>query len=828
MVAITGYTDPGVSIEEVQVPGSVSLTSSRSLCVVGIAPRTRRSTDEVVIRGKIYDEALSSWSSSSPYRHLLANPSNRDRTQAILYKNGNGLGLGEWSFVAAALVGLEWAGATVDVSSGTGTAQYFTLTLDGKIVVTIDLDAAVTAVGGAPAAATATDICDAINYDLGNVAGAHFTNYGTSYASVATHATGAVNEILTLTSPLTTSASDVKILLSLSADGASIISNAGWAPTATVGVQAPTYVEVIDSSYTSTATWTIEYVGIDSLSDPLDNATATTPLQDLIRVGAYQGASTYLLNTDYGQTGNTIDWDVAAWVNAAVAATVAGPYNTAALTNLYISVNAGAVLTVALTSGAATTAATLAADINTALVASTSYGPAFAHFASDNAGTLEFAYQPAFDNFPVEHGYASSVVFYTGAADAFQLFFGAAVSQPYEVRGTGERPDFGAVYYSTYNYTRPSEDYDFPVKVYDPSGVLAYTSPLTATNYVGNDLAIAGLIAFDNFAPTLWLMQINDSTAPGIPTTTQIHTAIDLCGEKSGITEVVVLDTTLDTAVYLQSHVSSMSSSAERKPRRGWYGMERGVAVGDPDTPDTLVHRATRTLQPGNTSPGRGRQILVAPTECSRVLTLEDNTEVTIELDGNYIATAVAAYFTSLPGAADSMVRKTIQGFEIDTFEEYVKGERHTLADNGTTVVTLDAGNFRMLDPLTTEAGGAGVVSYEEPAASWQRDILTSSVGTLIDNNLVGVVPTNVADFIVSTMQWIMLAIKANIENGTIGPYRDAAGNVRDIDPSSDIKVWQSESDPRTFYFRYWYNLKYPAKRFFGEYSVDNPFWGEE
>jgi len=90
---------------------------------------------------------------------------------------------------------------------------------------------------------------------------------------------------------------------------------------------------------------------------------------------------------------------------------------------------------------------------------------------------------------------------------------------------------------------------------------------------------------------------------------------------------------------------------------------------------------------------------------------------------------------------------------------------------------------------------------------------------------MVGVVPTDVADFIVDTKSWIMLGILANIESGTIGPYTTASGNIRDIDPVADIKVWQSATDDRTFYFRYWYNLRYPAKRFFGEYSVDNPFF---
>jgi hypothetical protein len=827
MVSITGYVDPGVYIGEVQTPGSVNVTASRSLCLVGLAPRTKRSTDEVIIRGKIYEETLASWSASTPYTHVLANPCNRDRTNAILYKNDNAMGYGEWSFAAATLVGTEWGGATIDVSSGTGTAQYFTLSADGNPVVTIDMDAAVTAAGGAPAAATGANIADAINYELSNALGTYYSDYGTAYAAFATQAVGVANPIVTLTSPVTTSASDIKIFLSPEStnDGASEISNTGWAPSATAGVQADTYVVVIDGSYTASATYEIEYVSIDSLVDPLDEATATTPLDEIIRVGTYPGSSSYVLNTDYEKQTNYIDWHLTTSAEATVTATVAGPYNTATLDKLYMGLDGGPVLTITLTSGGATTAATLASDINTAFAASSNYGPEYGHTAEDSAGTLKFTRKNAFEIYPASHGAASSIVFYTDADDAFSLFFGASVAQPYETVGVGNRPFFGATYYATYSYTRATTEYDLPVRVTDTSGLIAQTSPLTSTNYTGNDLAVAGLLAFENGAPNLWLQQINDSTAPGSPTSTQIRTAIDNCAEKSAITEIVVLNTSLDAATYLQAHISEQSSILEKKPRRGWYGMASGTDVGDPDTPDTLVYRATQTLQPGATSAGRGRQILCAPCDIDRVLTLEDGTEVTRALDGSYVAAAVAAYFTSLPGAADAMVRKTITGFDIDTFEEYTKGERHILADNGVLVVTLDAGNLRMLDPLTTEAGGGGVVHYEEPAASWQKDVVTATVNNLIDTNLVGVVPTDVADFLVDIKQWIMLGILANIENGTIGPYTDESGNIRDINPAADIQAWQSTSDSRTFYFRYWYNLRYPAKRFFGEYSVDNPFF---
>jgi len=823
-IEISRYVDPGTYIGEVIQPGSVSVTSDRVLAIVGIAPRTRRSTDEPVVRGKIFAETLS-LAASTPYIAQLVNMSNRDRNNATLYMNGNSLGIADWWFLPAYLTGNEWAGATIDVSSGTGTDRYFTLSLDGKDVVTIDVDAAVTAVGGTPATASATNICDAINYELGNSAGTYYSKYGAAYANVATHATGTANEIITITSPDSTSASDVKVLLSRTADGASLISNAAWVPTASAGVQADSWIQVRDEAYNSTAVYTLDYVAIDGLTDPLANATATDPLVNLARVSSYPGGSSYEKSVDYQASGNNIEWSSSTWANSTITG-IAGPYAIVASTNdkLYLAINDNSPILITLTAGAAQTAANIATDINTALAASADYGPEYAHVASDSGGAVKLDVPDPFENFPTEKGAASSFDFLDTSDNAFATLFGA-ITLPYEVRGVGERPDFGTGYYATYDYQRPSADYETYHRCYDPDQLYEYTSPLTLDNYTRNALCVAGEIAFENATPSIFVVQVNDQTVEGQPTLNQIRRAIDVCEETAQITDVVVLDTSQEIAVYLMNHVSTQSSILEKHYRRGWYGMARDTDPGDPDTPDTFVYRSTQTLQPGATSPGRGRQILVAGGNATRTLTLDSGQEVSVDLDGSYIAAAVASVFTALPSPASPLINKTITGFEEDGFSTFLRGERHTMASQGVTVITLQAGRFVMLDPLTTEAGGGGVVQFEEPAASAQKDAVSKTVENLLTANMVGVVPDDLADFISDTKKWILLGIEANINAGSIGPYRDQAGFPREIDALTDIQVAQSTTDPRNFYFKYWFNLRYPAKRFFGEYSVDNPFF---
>jgi len=825
-LGINSYVDPGVYIAQKLQPGSVTLTADRTLCIVAIAPRTRRATDEAVVRGKVYGETLTF--NGSTYRATLSDVSDRNRSTATLYRNDNALGLGDWSYIPASLIGTEWSGASINVSSGAAAAQYFTISLDGKRFVTINMDAAVTTIGGAPAAATAENICDAINYELGNPAGTYYSVYGSAYAAVATNATGAVNKIITITSPLTSSVSSVVVYLSMDTtnDGASEISNTAWAPTLTAAVRASTVVQLVSSLYSASDVYTIDYVSVDILLDALTYATSDTPLSALIRVGSYPGSSVYLQDTDYEDNGNNLDWDVTAWSQATVTG-VNGPF-TGTGTDIKLALNGLTPLTVTLMTGLPNpSAANVVTDINTALNSSTVYGPLYSHVASVSGSAVKLLVPTVLANMPEYKGASSSIEFFEGTTSGVTDVFGiASGSLPYESLGVGQRPEFGSVFYVTYDYTRDDSDYELPNLVYNTDQLYEYCSPITLANYPRNKLAIAGEIAFSNGISRLYLTQINDSTAPGTPTPSQVNAAIDVCAEKDDITDVVVIDTADDQAVYLMEHVANMSSMIEKKYRRGWFGMARGTDIGDPDTDDTFVYRSTVTLQPGSTSTGRGRLILCAPPDINRTQVLEDRTEVTLELDSSYLAVACASKFCALTNPSDALLGKTVTGFLTDsTFQTYLKSERLALAGKGVNVVTLVGGNLIMKDPLTTEDGGARVIEFAEPSSSAQKDAVTRAVDTVLDLNVKGSVPDDLADFIVDIKTWISLAIKGMINNGTIGPYRNSDGTIRDIDLLTDIQAYQDEDDPRSFVFKYWFNLKYVAKRFFGEYSVDNPFF---
>jgi hypothetical protein len=107
-----------------------------------------------------------------------------------------------------------------------------------------------------------------------------------------------------------------------------------------------------------------------------------------------------------------------------------------------------------------------------------------------------------------------------------------------------------------------------------------------------------------------------------------------------------------------------------------------------------------------------------------------------------------------------------------------------------------------------------------------QKDNVTRAVTKTIDKNLRGLVPDDLADFIFDIKTFISAVLTALILAKAIGPYKDANGATRDINLATDIQVQQSVSEATKFLFRYFFMLKYPALRFFGEFSCDNPFFG--
>lgn len=800
MADISVYTDPGTYQSEVLNPTSLALSSLNSLLtIIGTAPRVKQAINEPVRRGQVKDETLS-FSATLPYRATLVNKGNRRKQDTQIYRNTDLLPDGAYSYVPASLTGPNLGAGLVIAAN-----SYITLNLDGLGWIPIPLTAGATQT----AALIATDINTALAADV---------RYGVAYSAVAAASLGAV----VLTSPQTNATSDLRFIATPPATVTGTIDSTTAVFGVTAPYIAPTVIELVTDYYSGVATYSASYIAVNTLLDPLVN----TGVQIIKKVGLYANVTSFAQPADYTLNGNSVDWAT----NTQVTTTsLSGPFDTSTANNLYLAINGLSAIIVALPIGAAINATQVALAINQALIASSAYGPLYGAVASVSGAKVVLTAPNQFTDQPVAQGANSTIEFFATPASALFTVFGiAASSTPYQITGSASQPVVGATYFATYAYTRPASDYNVAdaAHIFTTSqDALNYCGELNAANLSMNQLGMAAEIAFENGAPRVMLIQVDDSTMPGLPSINQVKAAIDAAKDNDAITDMVVLDTRLSVQTYLMNHITNQSSILEKGYRVGWFGMARNTPVGDRDTADSFVYRSMVTLQVPPDSPGRGRMILTAPANVAKTFRMADGSDQKTQLNSTYVAAACAALQTSFLSVATSLLRKTVVGFDLDDFQVYTKAERRTLASNGVNVVTLVGGRLVLTDPVTTEQGAGNVVEFIEPSAIAQKDRVSRVVDQVIDTNLVGIVPSDIADFVNEIKGYLALAIRSLIESGDIARFKNADGTARDIDLSKDMQVYQSPTDPRTFRFRYYYNLKYPAKRFFGEYSVDNPFF---
>jgi len=838
-LSISGYVDPGVIIGEVVTPAAISIaTVPDILAIVAVGNRQKRATNEAIKRGQILEEAAT-FAGSSPHVYTLT-PNRGDRrvSNTVIRRTLAGLvtviDSTFISYPAAVLTGTVMT--TINVSAGSPKAFGFKMDSGQKITIQLEYDAAATpnpvatATGTlleikwdgfstAGAAATADEVATAVNAGLASAAGLSL-GYGSVYAAVVTEATN----VLTFTSPITTPFSDVQILEPFAND---VTASIGF----TTPALAPTVVEIDATQYDASATYEIDYVSPDTTTDTLTQ-TATA----LTRIGSFANVTSFTSPTDYLLNGGDIDWspDTAATFTGSITETFDLSVAGGQTDTISIALDGKAAVEIDLiqavapvpgftidsgmggTLGDASTAANIANNINAVLAVAAGYGPDYIGVAADDgSGKVKITS-------PVE-GIASSIEFSAPTAnDATTVIFGLTAGQlPYTEVGTGSTPATGVIYFATYEYDRPTAEYETPKRFFSEDAMIQDLGPVSTTN----TLSVYGQIAFENGAPSIFTCQIDDATSTNNPTVNETKDAIDGLEQSTLITDVLTVDTRLNVQTYQLSHIENQSSPTEKNYRTGWYGMPVGTLIGDADTPDTFVYRAAVTLQVAADSPARGRSLLVAPTGVDRTITLENGSEATLNLDSTAVACAVAARHTSFTSPATSLASKRIIGFDVNTFPTFVRAERAQLASNGTLIVTQEGGRLNILDPVTTEVAGGNLPQFSYRSVTSQKDNVTRSVSRVVDTNLRGIVPEDLADFIFDIKTFVGQTLVALIESGAIGPFRDANGVSRDIDLSRDVQAEQSTTDPTKFFFRYFFFLRYPALRFFGEFSVDNPFF---
>lgn len=857
-ISITGYVDPGTYQQEVVVSNSSSVTSIPfNPCIIGTGWRNKQSTNEAVLRGLVTGE-VASFSLTPPYTNTLVGRAQHKPSTISVLKDGNALTFGtDWTLANAYVTGVTAAtfslatrnslGISLDgatpikltflqgtVGINPAPTSYVASGTGVSIIVTINGMADLTAMTTAfLAAAINTGLAYATSTIVG--APAYGATYGLAASAVTTTA-------LKIASPTSIIQSDVAIHSIMyngvtPADGSDMVF-----PTPAAGIVnfTASTIQVATASFTGTTThlfslhnktelalvaapgssvYTVSYIGLDDNSDPL---LATSP-QVITRVGNYASVSNYNNGSDYVLSSSAVDWNGATpWVNATITGVIGvetgATYNCSVNNALSISVDgkAAAAVTIAAIAPTLTNAWEIAYSINRALSVSIAYGVKYNSVAYVTATGVVALVSPTY-------GTQGTVeLFAPTALSATTTVFGLQTTQlPYSIRGVGQKPLSGQIYYATYVYTRPTVDYDVCKQFFSTDQAWSDLGIPSATNKV----ALAVQVAFQNGAPSVFVIQANDSSTPGYPTVPEMEAALAAAAAKTQATEIVMLDARQQLQVDVFSFICDECSPQIQRPRRGWFGMPASTVIGDRDTPGSYLYTSAVVLQPASDSPGRGRMFVMAPAAAQIQITDATGQPVYIAVDGTFIAVAVAGLFSGRASVAASLVNRNITGFVTDTFPTYLPGERRLLAAGGVCVVVNQGGRLTLIDPISTERALGRLPQFEEPSASSQKDNITLNVNDAINGNCLGVVPTDLSDFIFTIKSTIGTVLSASISSGAIGPYRTADGNTRDLNYATDIQVYQMKTDPRKYTFRYFYMLRYPAKWFFGEYSVDNPFF---
>lgn len=771
----------------------------------------------------------------------LAERADRRLQNTEVLRNGVALSPNYLRFMNAYIQGTVTA--TVDISAPVS----FCLEMDGQLPVTLNLiyaaddplapvligrqinvEATFSGTGGD--AATIAQIAAAINTGL---AAAGTLGYGATYSAVARD-TGLG---LLITSPVSTSSSNVEVFASIV--GGTTLADIFGAAGAN-NRQARSRLEVSRLVFAAAAVYTASYIDIDSLEDELLNA----GVQSISMVGSTAGIGTFVDGTDYLQDGDAVDWggpgappDEPPVFTGSVAAT----YDLSTNDRIILDIDGRGQVEIDLNglaspplgyanpgTPATATAAEIATNINAVLGANAAYGPRYNAVAS--AVTIGASNYVRLTS-PTEGQNGSVALNAPATLSATTAIFGLSTAQlPYTVIGTGKRPALASVYYVTYTINRPSSEYNAQRTFFSLDSARAELGDTSSTN----PLMIAAELAFANGAPSIVTVQVNDATVLGSPTRAEFLAAMNATVKTDVITEMVVLSTDAAVRADFKDLLEQLNSQEVKRFRRGWFGLPRSTDIGDRDTPDSYVYIASRVLQVAPDSPARGRMILLAPpqyTGVSRDITLSDGSVQRVNLDTTFIAVAAAARRTSFSALATSLAEKSIVGFNLDDMEDvdlWNPTQRGLLASNGCMVLSFADGGFKVLDPVTTEAGGGGLVNFKYESTSPQKDVVTRKVNLALRRAVVGIVPTDEADFIIDIKSVIRSVIEGEIGSGSsIGPY--TVGNVRGaarrpLNLSEDIEVLIDPDDPTTFSFRYWYNLRYPALRLFGEFTTDSPF----
>jgi hypothetical protein len=390
------------------------------------------------------------------------------------------------------------------------------------------------------------------------------------------------------------------------------------------------------------------------------------------------------------------------------------------------------------------------------------------------------------------------------------------VAVTYQWRGNEPTP--GQVYYVTGTRLRLEEEYDtaFLWRTTDQArdGLIPSS--------VDNDILIASEIANDSGDLQEWYtIQVRDADDDGIHTTADYKRAIQASTAEYLITDVVVLNKfdALGTAIQEVENANDQFNYPS-SVRMLWVGMPANSPIGDENTEDSIIYTAKRTLQVSGNSPSHGSHVLIANTWATREIVLDDASTKTVTLDGSFIAAAAVGKQDGFTDIADTLLFKTLGGV-FQTMETFTDAEEKALGDSNVTYLSeTGTGIFRFKEDVTVDASD---IDYLIISAMKQKHYVVRTLTTQLGLKLTGYVPPDPFAVLTLLRAYIAETIGNIISLGIIASYgsEEDPPTRRKINPEDDIQVFPG-TVATDYFYRVWFNLRYPIKRTSGLFGVDS------
>lgn len=385
-----------------------------------------------------------------------------------------------------------------------------------------------------------------------------------------------------------------------------------------------------------------------------------------------------------------------------------------------------------------------------------------------------------------------------------------------------DEPDFGASYYMSCKILRPASDFARGVRIRSLDEAEDFLLPADTNN----DLLMAARVAFSQGRrpPAIYLFPVEDQDLDGSYTNADYQEAIDRSEMVAVVTDLVILQRP-QVLGHALSSIEEMNHPYVKKQRTLWVGVDSSYAVGDVETSGTLVYLSRTTLQFYGNSPARGCVTLCGNREFKYELVLEDKTTVDVDLDGSYWAVAAAAWNAGQCeiDPADTLLYKTLSGSKLtDEMKTLTEADQGEFINHNIWFVNnkgSEASPVWQVQESTTVDESAP--DYNEISAMNQKLWMTKFMIDQLQKSVISFVPPSVKAGVSMLRAFVAIALLNALSRERIAAYTDDSGNIRNLDAKADIDVFIDPNDKRVFWFKYWYELRYPQKKAFGLYSVD-------